>query len=743
MADKNTDFLKGLIAIFKIEAQEHIDVLISGIAELEKTKEKDKQAGLIETIFREAHSLKGAARSVKLPRIEAACQTLENTLAAMKRQEIELTPFLFDNLHQFVSELSTMLFSEEAMQASRDTQTDKPAAPPQFEMAAAVLPQPEPLLKTPSITASTFTVPEQKQGLPGTVRIATAKLDSLLLQTEEMLAMKLSAQQRKRELLEIMDLVAACEKDWGALRVRHPGIPRAATTQPGNDLLESTTVFVKTLRYRLDLLGKSIDQDQRLSGRMVDALLGGMKEALMLPFSTLTETFPRMVREFAREAGKEIHLTIQGGEIEADRRILAEIKDPLLHLIRNGIDHGIEQPAQRTERHKPREGTLSITFKPRDGNRVEISIADDGAGINIGEVKASAARLGILSTEQRSKLDSRQALELIYQSGLSTSPIITEISGRGLGLAIVQEKVDRLGGSITLDTQSGSGSTFRILLPLMFATYRGIVVRVGEHLFVLPAANAEQTLRVDVADIMTVENRETITLHGATLALVRLSDVLALPRRDATLDKRLQVVVLAAGRKRIAFAVDEVLYEQEVLVKSLGKQLVRVRNIAGATILGSGQAVPVLNVYDLMKSALAVSAATPAALQAREEPRGSRKSVLVVEDSITARSLLKGILESAGYRVVTAIDGIDGLTQLRSGEFDLVVSDVEMPRMNGFELTAKIRSDKQIAELPVVLVTALASRADREHGIDVGANAYIVKNSFEQSNLLEVVQRLI
>ena len=744
MAEKDADFLKGLLAIFTIEAQEHIDALFSGIAELEKTIDAEKQATLIEKIFREAHSLKGAARSVKLNRIEAACQTLESTLAAMKRKEIDLIPALFDNLHQAVGDLSAMLFPDGRTQPSSEMQITKIAEAPEPMQQTAAFPEQVTPPKTRTATEPRHVLSDEKQGLTGTVRIATAKLNCILLQTEAMLATKLLAQQRKLELQGINDLVTAWEKDWATIRERYTDFYLAATGHPqGMDLLERTTTFIKTLGHRLDLLRKSADQDQRLLGRMVDDLLGDMKEALMLPFSTLTDTFPRMVREFARNAGKEINLDIRGGEIEADRRILEEIKNPLMHLIRNCIDHGIEKPAQRTDLHKPRYGTITITFKPRDGNRVEIEIADDGAGIDIDKVKATVARLGILSTEQLNKLDQRQALELIYQSGVSTSPIITEISGRGLGLAIVQEKVDKLGGSITLDTQLGSGSTFRILLPLMFATYRGIVVRVGEQLFVLPAASAEQTLRVNVTEVLTVENRETIHLNGTTFSLVRLGDALDLPRRDTAVHNRHQVVVLAAGRKRIAFVVDEVLYEQEVLVKSLGKQLARVRNIAGATILGSGKAVPVLNVSDLMKSAVSATTARPGTLNTREEQSDLIKSVLVVEDSITARSLLKGILESAGYRVVTAIDGIDGLTQLRSGEFDIVVSDVDMPRMNGFELTAKIRSDRKFTELPVVLVTALASREDREHGIDVGANAYIVKNSFEQSNLLEVVQRLI
>lgn len=751
MPGKDSEFLARLLAIFNIEAREHIDILFSGITELEKTADTAQQTALIEKIFREAHSLKGAARSVNLPQIEAACQSLENTFAAMKRNEIVFTPAFFDALNQSLKQLSAMLASIESKTSAGEAPIKKSTAP---------------IVKAPSPTASTdeakvlkaeksndaeasrYPLPDAKPPLTTTARISTAKLDAILLQTEEMLAAKLLAQQRYLELREINELAAAWEKDWAGLKEHYPDFYRMAVEQPrAMELLQRNSACIETLLERLDRLTNAIAQDQRVFGRMVDELLGSMKEALMLPFSTLTETFPRMVQEFARDAGKAIDLEMHGGDIVADRRILEEIKDPLLHLLRNCIDHGIEKPEQRISKSKRPKGTISITFAPRSGNRVEISIADDGAGIDIAKVKATAERLGLLSSEQSAKLDRRKALELVYLSGISTSPIITEISGRGLGLAIVQEKVDKLGGAISLDSQEDTGTVFRIELPLIFATYRGIVVRVGERRFVLPTVNAEQTLRISVAEIRTVENRETISLHGEILSsLVWLADALGIPRQIAAAPSRgyHQIIILNAARKRIAFVVDEVLEEQEVLVKNLGKQLARVRNIAGATILASGKVVPVLNVSDLMKSALqAAFAASSAPSATMQQKQPQDKSVLVVEDSITARSLLKGILESAGYRVATAVDGIDGLTQLRSCEFDIVVSDVDMPRMNGFDLTAKIRSDKKLAELPVVLVTALASREDRERGIDVGANAYIVKSSFEQSNLLAAIQRLI
>jgi two-component system chemotaxis sensor kinase CheA len=379
---------------------------------------------------------------------------------------------------------------------------------------------------------------------------------------------------------------------------------------------------------------------------------------------------------------------------------------------------------------------------------VEILVADDGAGISAAKVKATACKLGIMSEEELEQLDEFELFKLIFRSGVTTSPIITDISGRGLGLAIVREKVESLGGSIKVKSSADTGTAFHILLPLTLANTRGVLIRAGGELFVIPSISIERVVRIANNEIQTVKNRETILVDEQPVSLVRLSDILELPPyfEEAESDSYSLGVVLGSGLDRIAFLLEEILGEQEVLVKGLTRPLTRVRNVTGACMLGTGRVVPVLNVPDLLKSAAKASAAAFISthhLSAEKHEASSEQSILVVEDSITARTLLKHILGSAGYRVTTAVDGVEGYTALKTGTFSLVVSDVEMPRMDGFALTAKIRADEQLSALPVILVTALDSRDHRERGIDVGANAYIVKSRFDQSNLLEVIRRLI
>ncbi len=773
MATTGDDFLQRLLATFKVEANEHLRALSAGLLELEKTPPGATQLEIIETVFREVHSLKGAARAVNLTEIEAVCQALENLFAAWKQRELAPSPALFDVLHEVVSGLGAFLGSTETGSPAAETSRLQallkrlesashgglpPSAPADLKRGevSPPLPQWEP---QPPLVQGELAVAEM-------VRIPTAKLAPLLLQAEELIAAKLTANQHAADLREINIALAGWRKGWAKIRPEVRAMqqpwerngqwdgPALTLTRRKNTNTQMTKLlqflewqenYLRGLESQLTTLAKSVEEDQRTLGRMVDGLLDDMRKVLMLPFSSLLEGFPKLVRDLSRDRGKEVALVMHGGEIEADRRILEEMKDPLVHLVRNCIDHGIEAPAERERKQKPRRGTIRIALSPQDGNRVELMIADDGAGIDVANVQSTALKLGMLSQDEAAKLGEPEVVSLIFQSGVSTSPIITELSGRGLGLAIAREKVEKLGGIVVVETQRDAGTTFRLVLPLTLAALRGVIVQVGEHRFVVPTTHVERVVRVNQADIKTVENRETILVRGQAVSLVRLDDALELPRRRTSDDgaTSVLVMVLATAEKRMAFLVDDVLQEQEVLMKHLGKQLSRVRNIAGATVLGTGQAVPILNVFDLISSAVRASGAGGRRTVSPQEEAAARKCILVVEDSITARMLLRNILEAAGYEVVTAVDGLDGFTSLRSGAFELVVSDVDMPRMTGFDLTAKIRSDPKLAELPVVLVTALESREDRERGIEVGANAYIVKQSFDQSNLLEAIRRLI
>jgi len=766
MNKKEEEFKKRLLATFKIEAGEHLKAISSGLLELEKVKNFKEQIKVVEIIFRETHSMKGASRAVNLRDIETVCNSLENIFGSWKQKKIKPPPRFFDKLHDVIDFMTEALSTPEIDEVKIKDHVPKVLVQlTELETTSPRTPKMEqPEIEKPEIVEKEPRLIQEKQVTAETVRISKAKLDSLLMQTEEMLSVKLRLIQHTTDLQDIISILSQLKSGFTKLLQENRNIQQTKKTKTDNqdqelslfskqlETSEKNYDIVKLMENKLSELIKSAEQDQRSVGRMVDNLLVEVREVLMLPFSSLLEIFPKLVRDLTREQGKEAELVIEGAENEIDRRILEEMKDPLIHLVRNCIDHGIEKPEERKKNKKHPSGKIVISVSQLPGNMVEILISDDGAGIDLSKVKDAAMKEGIISEKEKEELTDQEAEALIYHSGITTSPIITDISGRGLGLAILREKVDSLGGTLSMKSELHKGTSFYVNLPLTQATLRGIFVNVSEDIFAIPTVNVERTLRVKQNEIKMVENKQTISLNGSTISYVHLNDILELSQKAGSLPNMpgieekadsIQVFILGAGNNRIAFGVDEILNEQEVLVKHLSNLLPRVRNIGGATVLGSGKVVPVLNASDLLKSAVKETAFIKKAGEAEREEEARQKTVLVAEDSITARMLLKDILESAGFFVKTAVDGAEALSFLREGDFDILVSDIDMPRMNGFELTSKIRANKTLAELPVVLVTALKSREDRERGMEVGANAYIEKSTFTPQNLLNVVDKLV
>ena len=728
MTGTDEEFLRSLRATFKVEAAEHLQEIGKGLLHLEKAAAPEAQQQLIETVFRAAHSLKGAARAVDFTEIESLCQSIEDLFAAWKRRESLPTPSSLDTAHRAIDKMA------EAISAS--AVAERSARPPEETSPAS--PQPGSMPMT---------------GETETVRITVGSLDARLLEAEEMLAAKLAVDQRAADMGALAGRLELWRKEWARVQPRtralRPSLDRQRDAAASADLrglaefLDWNHDYLRALEEKVTALRRAAEQDRLLIGKLVDDLLENSKKLLMLPLATLSGLLSKLVRDQCRDQGKEAELTIRGEEVTIDKRILEQLKDPLVHLLRNCIDHGIETPEQRRRAGKPPRADITLAVSPVNSTQVEISVSDDGAGIDVEKVKAAAVKRGIVAPGASDQLSEAAALALVFETEVSTSPMITRVSGRGLGLAIVREKAERLGGRVSIESRRGSGTTIRLTLPLTLATFRGVLVESARRLFILPTAQVERVTRFKPQDVQTVEGRETVALNGRTVALVDLAEVLQLPPapQKPGMPEAIPILVLGAGEQRVAFVVDAVLDEREVLVKRLAKPLSRVRNIAGATVLGSGEVAPILNVADLLKSARTAGAGVRTA-PAAAPSAAPAKRILVVEDSITSRMLLKGILESAGYEVKTAVDGIDGFTALRAERFDLVVSDVEMPRMDGFDLTARIRADRTLAEVPVVLVTALESREDRERGIDVGANAYLVKSNLDQSNLLEALHRL-
>ncbi len=817
MDNKEEEFLKRLQAAFKMEANERLQSMSSGLAEVEKADDSEAMAAAIEIVFREAHSLKGAARAVNMSEVEMICQALESVFASLKQNEPGISSKLIDVLYNSLDCLEKLIAPPEdigegfnkdkipeliqqlnkiAAGESRfidDKNAEAKEAQPEFEKPVEPAKQ-ETVEKSPieaePLTQKTDEEPELSQGeeekpetqatqpsvsvkkqqaLSQMVRISTSKLDAMLLQAEEMLTIKTGSHQMISDLSDVSAMLDSWKNEWAKYKKevrelrteeRQTQIRIDASIAPQKskygkilDFLDWNYDYMKSIESKIATAAKYAKNDHNSTDIMIDTLLDDMKKVLMLPFSWLLEIFPKLVRDLARDQGKEVELEIHGSEVEVDRRILEGMKDPLIHLLRNCVDHGIESPDERKSRNKQTRGKITMSIKQADGKKVEIRVNDDGRGIDAEKVKNAAVKQGIIRKEEACKLKNEDAFSLIFQSKVSTSSIITDISGRGLGLAILRENVKNLGGKLSVNSTLGKGSLFYMELPLTVATFRGIFIESGGQIFVAPTVNVERIVRIKKSEIKTTGNKETAQIDGRQVSIVSLADVLGFQASKSAFAESGQnsgnngeyaiALIIADGDNLIAFNVDNVIDEDEVLIKAPGKQFSRIKNILGMTVFRTGKPIAILNVNDLVKSAVNASGILPASGAGPEEIEAKKKSILIAEDSITSRMLLKNILEFAGYNVKATVDGADAFTNLKEGEYDLVVSDVEMPRMNGFDLTAKIRDDKNLSELPVILVTGLGSSEHRERGIDVGANAYIVKSDFDQSNLIDAIERLI
>lgn len=741
MDAQDAEFTAKLLSIFKIEAKEHLEAISKGLLSLENNPEDSNNPRIVEIVFREAHSLKGAARAVNIESIQTICQELENVLAAWKKEFTPPTPKLFNVLYRVVDSLQGEIegtsqsekFLSELVNELKSAQDGGDVGEITTTVTIRDLEPSSPIIieKEKSEVVKSVTPIMASQEPPpissndtknsdNTIRISIQKLDELFRRIEELLTVKLNSQQRNIDLQHLQEIFFELKK------------------QNKN---EAQNEIFKSLTDKINKLVKKSSQEEHFVSSMVDTLLEATKHARMQPFSTMLESFPRMVRDLSHALGKDVRLEYVNCDIEVDRRILEELKDPLIHLIRNSIDHGIETREEREKKGKPPVGTLVITLSKVGGNVVEILVSDDGKGIDVEKIRDIAVKQGVVSAQEAAKLKEKELTNLIFRSGISTSPIITDLSGRGLGVGIVQEKVEKLGGSVTVETNPGVGTTFRLVLPLTLATFRGIHITVSDQEYIIPISNVIKVQRLERKMIKIIEGRLSIMWREKYLPFAFLDEVLKLPQQTKDSDL-IPTLIMKAGDTIAAIGVDSITTESEVFAKNLGSHLKRVKNIAAATVLEGGKVIPILDSYDIVKNSL--SASQPKVVAGVEKNERQNKKILVVEDSVTTRVLLKNILEARGYSVNVAVDGQEGFSQLQGiDNFDLILSDVEMPRMTGFQLLERVRTLDKFKELPFILCTTRGSKEDLMHGIELGANAYIDKSNFTQSSLIDIIEKLI
>lgn len=772
------------IAKFREEADDHLQKLNEGIITLEVEPDNVE---LVNELLRSAHTLKGSSNMVGLVDISEIAHRMEDIMVLVRDGKLH---FSADLSEPFFEALDAIVYMADKAVAGEKAEYDLPALldrlggiadaagggeavakanaqgaaktakKAQVEQAAAAE-EAARAEETPGegedAQESDGEEDEEEEAAPAegpdvqkaakagprpsatTIRVRTEQVDRILNLVGEMVIAQIKAEDRVLStrhlsvlMVEIMDQWMLLKGDMAARLGGH--LPEA---QVIDELLHRLRDGTRTF------VAEYGEDTARMSAVVTDLQEAGM-QIRMLPVATVFNAFPRAVHDLARAFKKEIKLEIEGAETELDKKILEEINDPLVHIVRNAVDHGIEPADDREKTGKPRQGTLRLAAA-QEGDQIQIVVEDDGAGIDPAKVRESAIRKGFLTEAEARALSDQEAMYLIFETGFSTSQIITEISGRGVGLDVVRQFVsEKLKGSFDVDSEVGKGTRMVLTLPLTLAIIRALLVGSGGLRFALPTTAVEETHKVDPETIKKAEGREAMWLRGRSVPLVRLDTLLGVARAELDEEKTsrdLSVVIVASQGQRMGFIVDELMGEQQIVIKTLGTHLKQVENVAGATILGAGEVVLILHVPDLVAGARSLTGLRAPGQKATEAKEGPRR-ILIAEDSFTTRELERSIFEASGYLVDTAMDGTAALAKLKESAFDLVVTDVQMPNMDGFELTRSIKQDPALARTPVVIVTSLEREEEKREGIDAGADAYITKSVFNQDTLLDTVERL-
>lgn len=725
-----------LFQIFREECEEHIQKLNEGLLALERRPEEAP----LEEILRSAHSLKGAARMMGFKGIESLAHYLETLLTQLMRGEKGLTPAIMGVLYQDVDALEQGLGAlkegEEPPAIDSLIEQLQMAAGEKSAAEAGPAAQVEKVEKLEAAGESARPLAGAGRASPGrdgaaalaTIRVQTDRLDDLINQTGELLVAKLEASDNLRRLDETLGLLQVWQESRRRLAAEAGAAPTLGRFERVSEDLHGVLSRVAENTHRMELL--------------VDEVHEGVRDLRLLPLSIILDPFPRMVRDLCRDLGKEADLRLEGASTRLDKKILEELREPLIHLVRNSVDHGMETPDEREIKGKARQGTIRIAAR-QEGPKVVITVEDDGRGLDRRAIENSAVKNGLASAEDVARWRDEEIWDLIFRPGFSTSARVTEVSGRGIGLDAALEKLERLKGSIFTESRPGKGATFTLSLPLTLSTTHALLFEAGGDVFCIPTDALEKTLLIPHDAIAPIEGKTTVVVDGAPLAFAWLADVLQLPRKESR-NGALPALLLKSPRGSALFGVEAFRGEEEIVVKALGRFFGQVPHVSGGTVLGKGEIALILNPYDLLRSL---------AHQARPEiaplPRpaaalpGAKKKVLVAEDSLTTRTMEKNILEAAGFEVATAVDGEEALIRLYEKPFDIVVSDVQMPRLDGIALTERIKRDQRFKDLPVILVTALQTEADKRRGIEAGADAYITKASFDEKRFLEIIRRFV
>ncbi|MBI5691828.1 MAG: hybrid sensor histidine kinase/response regulator [Verrucomicrobia bacterium] len=785
-----------MVELFRMEAESQLGVLTQGLLSLERG---DKAA--LEAMMRAAHSLKGAGRIVGINAAVSVAHVMEDVFVAAQRDQVSLGGTQVDLLLQgvdlltriaqstdidlpawegeraglvdtVVGDLKSILppaeegssphpFGPPRKPAARPASTPPPAPPAPTEPAPS--PSTGETPPAPAASPAAEATPAAPAGAPrataATAAPPRAPGETGRVERADARTLRVTAENLNRLLgLAGESLV---ESRWlrpygvSVARLKRLHHELAGTIEQLRDrissgdsqerLKESLLEAQRRLALCREHLGRRLDEldtYDRRSTNLAQRLYGEAVAVRMRPFSDGVTGFPRMVRDVARSLGKEVRLEILGEETKVDRDVLEKLEAPLGHLLRNASDHGIEAPGVRLAAGKPALGTITLEARHQAGVLL-VTVNDDGRGADPELIRAAVVRKKLVAAETAPRLSDAELLEFLFLPGFTMKETVTEISGRGVGLDVVQSMVKAVRGSVRVASSPGRGMRFQLQLPLTLSVVRALLVEVAGEPYAIPLGFITRTLRLPEKDIASTEGRQHFAFDGRRVGLVTAHQVLGRP--GAPRGNAVPVVVLGEPDRRYGVVVDGFIGERELVVQPLDPRLGKVKDIAAGSLMEDGSPVLIIDVDDMVRSVekAAASGALGAIQTASAASGADRKRVLVVDDSLTVRELERKLLETRGYAVEMAVDGMDGWNAVRIGSFDLVISDVDMPRLDGIELTKLIKQDPKLRGLPVMIVSYKDREEDRRRGLEAGADYYLTKGSFHDDTMLNAVRDLI
>ncbi|MTJ83488.1 MAG: hybrid sensor histidine kinase/response regulator [Telmatospirillum sp.] len=716
--------VKRFIARFVEESRDHLRRLDEGLTVLAGNPADGET---VNALFRSAHTVKGSARMLKLMAIADLAHRTEDILGALRDGVLLFDGDLRRLLQRAVDAVAAQV---EAVAEGREPA----AAGPDLIAALGEVLQPgpgagSPAGETPSAPASGGDTAAPAAALPepapaaATAEPPSVETPEIRLKSSETVRVPLV---RLDELIRLMGEVVSSH---ARLRQRLVDIRQIGRRMTDGPAVPQITGFIRDLR-----------DDVSIQERLMEELHAKALVMRMLPLAVVLDPAARLIRDLGRSLDKDVDCVVTGTEIELDRQLIDGLGDPILHILRNAVDHGIESPDQRIAAGKPRHGTIRIEAR-QDGGWVVIGIADDGRGLAIADIRDKALRKGLITAAQAGAMSESELIDLIFAPGFSTSSIITEISGRGVGMDVVKRTiVDEMQGVISIDTEPGRGTTFMLRLPLSLAVMRVLLVSAGGESFGFTGQYVAQLIEVPAGRLLLAAGREAVVLDNEFVPVVPLASLLGLQdqgkRRETVL-----LVVVSVRNGKLALAVDDLLDERDMVIKPLPAHLRHLPLVAGMVMDGRNRLISILHTPALLS--LAARARDGAVRVASDETALKGAHILVVDDSLNTREIEKDVLEAHGYVVTLAEDGRDGLAKAQSEAFDAILTDVEMPHMDGFSLTAALRQDERYRDTPIIIVTSRQKEEDKRRGIEVGADAYIVKGDFDQNSLVDTLHSLL